>query len=260
MRHSQGMPLPVHECTRYITALREGGSVPALVEGSDDGTYVMKLSGAAQGAKALVADLVGTELARAVGLPALDLVLLNLTHALARMEGDPEIQGLLRKSVGLNLGVDWLPGSHAYDPAARRPVDDDLRTRVLWLDAWLGNVDRTARNTNMLWWHGRLWLIDHGAALTFHHDWQRLRHAPVPPFGRLRDHVWWTRVGALRAVHEAMAERIDEALLHRVLALVPDAWLPAEQGLTTPAEHRQAYVDVLMARLAHMSVVVPELA
>lgn len=246
------MALPSWTCTRYITPLREGGSVPALVEADNQGTYVMKLRGAAQGARALVADLVGTELARALGLPVADLVLLNLDDAIARMEPDPEIQQLLRDSVGQNLGVDWLPGSLMFDGAARPVVDAAFAAQVVWLDLWLGNVDRTYKNANLLWWHKRLWLIDQGASLPFHHHWEEHLNAPQRPWMRLADHVLRPWAGPLDAAHALLSMRVTLSLLNRVLDTVPDSWLVAETGLPTPQDHRNAYARVLMDRVSAM--------
>jgi hypothetical protein len=245
------MPLTTLTVTRYITPLREGGSVPALVEASNDGTYVMKLRGAAQGAKALLADLLGTQLARALGLPVADVVLLDLSDGIARMEGDTEIQELLRRSVGLNLGVDWLPGSVGFDPAMQRPVDALLASQVVWLDALLGNVDRTARNTNMLWWHGRLWLIDQGAALTFHHQWENVASLTpsLPGGGR---HALLSRATRLPEAHAVLQPRVTRALLESLVAELPDSWLLGEPAFPDAAAHRAAYVDALWARTLAM--------
>src|SRR3954452_11339083 len=161
------------EATRYVTPLREGGSLPALVEASDDGLYVLKFTGAGQGPKALVAEVVAGELARTLGFAVPELALVELDPTLAQAEPDPEIQDLLRASAGLNLGVDFLPGALPFNPAVGPAPDPELAARIVWLDALVTNVDRTAKNTNMLLWHGRLWLIDHGAALYFHHSSER---------------------------------------------------------------------------------------
>src|SRR4051795_658438 len=171
------MALRTIAATVYVTPLREGGSLPALVEASDDGLYVVKFRGAGQGRKALVAEVVAGELARALGFLVPELALVELDPALGRAEPDPEIQDLLTASAGLNLGVDFLPGALAFSPAVGPFPEPEVAARIVWLDALLTNVDRTAKNTNMLWWHGRLWLIDHGASLYFHHTGADASHA-----------------------------------------------------------------------------------
>ena len=169
------------EATRYLTPLREGGSLPAIVEADDDGLYVLKFRGAGQGPKALIAELVAGEIGRALGLPVPEIVLMQLDPELARTEPDPEIQDLIRASGGLNLALDYLPGSLAFDPLTM-PVDSTLASAIVWFDALVGNVDRTVRNVNMLWWHRRLWLIDHGAALVFQHQWDGFLERATRPF------------------------------------------------------------------------------
>ena len=206
--------------TRYVTPLREGGSLPALVEADDLGTYVLKFRGAGQGPKALVAEIVGGELARRLGLRTPDLVLACLDPRIAATEPDPEIQDLLRASEGLNVGVDFLPGSAGFDPAGW-PVDAEFASSVLWLDALIQNVNRTWRNPNLLVWHRDVWLIDHGSALYFQHHWATAR--PLAPFDA-RDHVLRRAATRLPAVHQALAPRITPALLDEVLDLVPAAW------------------------------------
>ncbi len=169
--------------TRYVTPLREGGSLPAIVEADDDGMYVLKFRGAGQGSKALIAELVAGEIARAAGLPVPEIVFVELDSELARTEPDPEIQALIRASAGLNLALDYLPGAVTFDPVAEQP-DAELASTVVWFDAYVTNVDRTPRNTNMLIWHRRLWLIDHGATLYFHHTWNdyhKRSRAPAEP-------------------------------------------------------------------------------
>ena len=196
--------------TRYLTPLREGGSLPAIVEADDEGLYVLKFRGAGQGRKALVAELVAGEIARALGLPVPEIVFAVLDPELARTEPDPEIQDLIRASGGLNLALDYLPGAVAFDPLAER-CDAPLASSVVWFDALVGNVDRSARNTNLLTWHGQLWLIDHGATLTFHHAWgddpQRARR----PFALIKDHVLLRHASAVMAVDAGLAARLDEA-------------------------------------------------
>lgn len=228
--------------TRYVTPLREGGSLPGLVEADDDGLYVVKFRGAGQGPLALVAEVIGGELARALGLPVPELVVVELDPALGRAEPDPEIQDLIVASPGENLGVDFLPGSLPYLPAAGTPVDPDLAADVVWLDALLTNVDRTARNPNLLLWHRRLWLIDHGAALYLHHGGLRPGEHAHRPFPQVADHVLLPVAGSIAAADERLAPLVDEALLRAVVRLVPADWLPEGGG--------EPYVEYLLRRLA----------
>ncbi len=229
--------------TRYVTPLREGGSLPAIVEADNLGTYVMKFRGAGQGPLALVAEIIAGELARRLGLRVPELVLAGLDPRIGSSEPDPEIQDLLRASAGLNLGVDFLPGSFGFVPlgwtAAR-----DFASQVLWFDALTHNVDRTWRNPNLLVWHGDIWLIDHGAALYFHHNWATAD--PKRPFDAA-EHVLGDRGAAgLDAAHAALAPRVTEALLQEVTGLVPPEWFGDRGG--------DAYVEHLMLRCP----VVPE--
>jgi HipA-like kinase len=206
--------------TRYVTPLREGGSLPAIVEADNLGTYVMKFRGAGQGPLALVAEIIAGELARRLGLRVPELVLAQLDPRIPGSEPDPEIQELLKASEGLNLGVDFLPGSVGFDPLGWT-AGTGLASRVLWFDALVQNVDRTWRNPNLLVWHGDIWLIDHGAALYFHHNWGSAD--PARPFDA-REHVLRDRATDLGAAHAVLAPRITEALLTEVTALVPPAW------------------------------------
>ena len=228
--------------TRYVTPLREGGSLPALVEADDDGLYVLKFRGAGQGAKALVAELVGGEIARAVGLAVPELVLIELDPELARAEPDPEIQDLIRGSAGLNVALDFLPGSLPFVPAVPEPVGPALAADVVWLDALLTNVDRTARNPNLLRWHGRLWLIDHGAALYLQHaGLDPLGHARRP-FPQIADHVLLPFAGSVAEADLRLAPRLNEELIAAIVGAVPEDWV-AGTG-------RDAYVEYLCRRLA----------
>jgi len=227
--------------TRYVTPLREGGSLPALVEADDDGLYVLKFRGAGQGRKALVAEVVAGELARALGFPVPELVVLDLDPELGRAEPDPEIQDLLLASAGSNLGVDFLPGALTFSPAAGPAPDPEFAADVVWLDAFVTNVDRMPQNPNLLWWHGRLWLIDHGAALY----WQ---HAPAHEdgfersrFPQIRDHVLLPYAGPIAEADARLAPRVTDDLLHSVVGRVPDAFLDGD-------EHG-AYLDYLRRRL-----------
>jgi hypothetical protein len=224
--------------TRYVTPLREGGSLPALMEADDDGMYVLKFTGAGQGRKALVAEVVAGELARALGFLVPELVVASLDPVLARAEPDREIQDLLHASAGDNLGVDFLPSALPFSPAAEPQVDADLAADIVWFDSLVTNVDRTSQNPNLLWWHGRLWLIDHGAALYFHHTGAGVEHARKP--FEIDAHVLLPYASSLDAARERLAPRVTESLLEEVVSAVPDDWL---QGAD-----RRRYVDYLLIR------------
>ena len=245
-------PLPRIEATAYLTPLREGGSLPGLVEASDLGTYVVKFTGAGQGPKALVAEIVVGELGRAIGVDIPALALIEVDAELGRREPDEEVQELVSASAGLNLAVDFLPGAVGYDAGFDVPAEQ--AARVVWLDALVANVDRSARNTNLLVWHRALWAIDHGACLRFHHAWGRPESFASSRY-RYDDHVL-ARVGDPRRVHAELAEQVTPELLGSVLDLVPDAWLlpdPTRPDPKAPADAagaRQAYADYLLARLA----------
>ena len=234
--------------TRYVTPLREGGSLPAIIEADDDGMYVLKFRGAGQGTKALIAELIAGELARAAGLLVPELVFVNLDPEIAKTEPDPEIQDLIRASGGLNLGLDYLPGSVMFDPVAEKP-DAELASRIVWFDAYVTNVDRTPRNANMLMWHHRLWLIDHGAALYFHHAWKDMDQRSKDPFALIKEHILLPFAGALDAADKAMTAVISEAVIKGVVDLIPDDWMKDDTPFSTTAENRQAYVEYLTRRL-----------
>jgi len=235
--------------TRYITPLREGGSLPAIVEADDDGMYVLKFRGAGQGPKALVAELVSGEIARALGLPVPELVFAELDPDLARTEPDPEIHALLHDSAGLNLAVDYLPGSVTFDPLAH-DADAELASRVVWFDACVTNIDRTSRNTNMLIWHRRVWLIDHGATLYFHHSpgWESDHQRARDPFPLIRNHVLLARARMLRDVDATMAGKLTQDVLEAIMSWVPSSWLGPGSDLDA-ARLRHAYVRYLVDRL-----------
>ena len=184
--------------TRYVTPLREGGSLPAIIEADDDGMYVLKFRGAGQGTKALVAELIAGEIARAAGFRVPELVLVQLDPDIAKTEPDPEIQDLIRASGGVNLGLDYLPGSVMFDPVAEKP-DAELASRIVWFDAYVTNIDRTPRNANLLLWHRKIWLIDHGAALYFHHRWTDINERSKDRFPLIKDHILLPFAGALEA-------------------------------------------------------------
>ncbi|MBA8680667.1 HipA family kinase [Stenotrophomonas tumulicola] len=242
---------------RYVTPLREGGSLPAIVETDDDGMVVLKFRGAGQGPKALIAELIAGELARTLGLPIPEMVFVDLDREFARTEPDPEIQDLIRASEGLNLGSDYLPGAINYDPAAM-PVDAGLASRIVWFDAFTSNVDRTARNPNLMVWHRELQLIDHGAAMYFHHDWASAGEACEKPFVLIRDHVLLPFATDIAAVDDALAARLPDHEIERIVALVPDAWLVDEPAFESPAAYRQAYLDYLKQRLRRRAAFVQE--
>jgi hypothetical protein len=238
--------------TRYVTPLREGGSMPAIVEADDLGLYVLKFRGAGQGAKALVAELVAGRIAQALGLPVPELVVADLDPELARTEPDPEIQHLIRESAGLNLALDYLPGAANFDPVAGLP-DAPFASRVVWFDSFVSNVDRTARNPNLMVWHRAPWLIDHGAALYFHHGWDSQVPDPAAAFPMVREHVLLPAASAIGDVDAELASRLDRALFERVLAEVPDAWLGEDADAV-----RRRYVDYLDARLGQRTAFVAE--
>ena len=234
--------------TRYVLALREGGSLPGIVEADDLGTYVVKFRGAGQGRKALVAEVVVGELGRRLGLPVPEIVVLHLDASMASAEPDEEVQDLLRASHGTNLGMDFLPGSLGIE----RPegLDPAFAAEVLWFDALVQNVDRSWRNPNLLRWHGRPWLIYHGAALYFHHSWSSREAAATRPYPNAGDHVLLPIASPLPDAHEELGSRVSAALLAEVLGLVPDDWLVGEPGFGSPDDVREAYADVLARRLA----------
>jgi hypothetical protein len=241
--------------TRYVTPLREGGSLPGLVEADDDGLYVLKFRGAGQGPRALVAELVAGEIGRALGLAVPEIVLIDVDPELGRAEPDPEIQDLIAGSAGRNLGLDFLPGALDFEAGADG-VDPGLAGRVLWFDALTGNVDRSWRNPNMLFWHGRLQLIDHGAALTFHHHWPGAPAAVTRPYDASA-HALIECEPDVPAADALLAPRVTRAVLEEVLGQVPDEWLD-EDG-DAPAETRERYVAQLLARLAARDAWLPGL-
>jgi hypothetical protein len=249
--------LPSVTAIRYVTPLREGGSLPGLVEADDLGTYVVKFRGAGQGPKALAAEVITGELARALALPVPDLVVVEVDPVIGRSEPDQEVQELLKASGGANLGMDFLPGAIGFDPVAHH-VEPGLASRVLWLDAFTENVDRSWRNPNLLMWHGRLWLIDHGATLYFHHNWPRAAAVARRRF-KADDHVLRGFATDLPSAAAELAPRITADLLGGVLGQVPDEWLTASD-FTDPQEARAAYVGHLLARAADPAAWLPKLA
>jgi hypothetical protein len=235
--------------TRYVTPLREGGSLPAIIEADDEGMYVLKFRGAGQGPKALIAELVAGELARAVGLPVPEIVFVELDADLARTEPDPEIQDLIKGSAGCNLALDYLPGSVMFDPLADQPTSQ-LASAIVWFDAYVMNVDRTARNTNMLMWHRQLRLIDHGAALYFHHAWTPNYLArSVDAFALIKDHVLLPFANHLQSAAAECSARLSPDIIHNIVRLIPDHWLLQDPFFSTGDQYRHAYTEYLAHRL-----------
>jgi hypothetical protein len=243
--------------SRYVTPLREGGSLPAIIEADDDGLYVLKFRGAGQGPKALIAELLAGEVGRLAGLPVPEIVFVDLPPDLARTEPDAEIQSLIGASGGLNLALDYLPGSVTFDPLVFQP-DVKLASAIVWFDAFVCNVDRTARNVNMLMWHRRLWLIDHGAALYFHHAWSKRDEPARTPFALIKDHVLLKLASALEEVDAEMAVRISLEEVARIVGLIPDAWLAEDSGFDSQSQQREAYLNYFKLRLESSSIFVQE--
>jgi len=243
-------PLRTVRVIRYVTPLREGGSLPAIVEADDDGLYVLKFRGAGQGARALIAELLAGEIGRAIGLPVPEIVLAEVHPDLARTEPDPEIHALILDSAGLNLALDYLPGSVMFDPAVDKP-SADLASRIVWFDALVSNVDRTPRNTNMLMWHRRLWLIDHGASLYFHHSagWRAEPARAKDPFALIKNHVLLRAATMIEEVDAELAATLTAGVVARIVGLVPETWLE------DPAA---AYHDYLVDRLRQPRAFVEE--
>ena len=241
--------------TRYVTPLREGGSLPAIVEADDDGMYVLKFRGAGQGPKALIAELFSGEIARALGFRVPDIVFAELDVELGRTEPDPEIQDLLKASAGLNLGMDYLPGSITFDPVVDA-IDGQLAAEIVWFDAFITNVDRTARNSNMLIWHKELWLIDHGASLYFQHSWENWEEQSSKPFVQISQHILLPYAGDIADADERLRQRLEAQVIAEIARMVPDAWLEAT-GAEANAK-RNVYVEFLQSRLENSRVFVQE--
>lgn len=242
-------PLPRIHALRYVTPLREGGSLPAVMEADDEGTYVVKFRGAGQGLKVLVAEIITTEIARVLGIPTPALAVITLDEALTKYERDEEVQDLLKASIGTNLASDFLPGSFGYD-GSTAPTPD-LAARIIWLDAYTLNIDRTWANPNIVVWHGQPYAIDHGASLWFHHGW--VRKAPQPAAFAAKDldastHVLAEVAAPVATTGEGLAEQLTDDLLADVVGLVPDEWLEPTLELSQPADIRGLYLDHLIAR------------
>lgn len=243
--------------TRYVTPLREGGSLPAIVEADDDGLYVLKFRGAGQGVKALVAELISGEIARALGLRVPEIVFAELDAILSRTEPDPEIQDLLRASAGCNLALDYLPGSITYDPLVES-IEAKLASQIVWFDSFVTNIDRTPRNTNLLFWHKKLWLIDHGASLYFHHAWQNWAEQSRRPFTQIKDHVLLPQAAELEMVNAEFRRLLTAETISSIVSLIPDDWLAGEPQLVPAEGKRQIYIEFLQSRLDASEIFVEE--
>ena len=243
------------QVTRYVTPLREGGSMPAIAEADDNFLYVLKFRGAGQGIKALIAELIGGEIARALGFKIPELVFATLDEAFGRTEPDEEIQDLLKASVGLNLALHYLSGAITFDPLVSH-VDPILASKIVWLDCFLTNMDRTPRNTNMLIWHKELWLIDHGASLYFHHNIQNWEEQAVKPFTLIKDHVLLPYATELDAVDAEFRHLLNAEKLRSIIALIPDEWLNIDGTFESAETNRAIYSGFLELRLANSSIFV----
>ena len=242
--------------TRYVTPLREGGSMPAIAEADDGFLYVLKFRGAGQGRKALIAEIIGGELARILGFKVPEIVFAELDEAFGRTEPDEEIQDLLRTSEGLNLALHYLSGAITFDALVHN-IDAKLASQIVWLDCLLINMDRTARNTNMLFWHKELWLIDHGAALYFHHSWNNWQEQAKRPFQLVKDHVLLPFATELETVDQEFKTILNKDIISAIAALIPDEWLN-DEAFSSIEAHRAAYVEFLETRIQHSDVFVKE--
>ena len=243
------------QTTLYMQPLREGGSLPGLVEASDGFRYVAKFRGAGHGTKALIAELIGSEIARAAGFRVPELIFLDLSEDFGRTEPDEEVQDLLKGSEGLNLGVHFLSGAMTWDVLANR-MDEMTASRLVWLDAFLTNIDRTARNTNMLYWNRELWLIDQGASLYFHHSWSDWQKAALSPFPYVKDHAVIRHATKLDEADEDMHRRITPEIIDAVVDAIPVDWLEASGTDATADEQREVYRNFLKTRLSNSQIFV----
>lgn len=231
--------------------------MPAIAEADDDFLYVLKFRGAGQGIKALIAEIIGGEIARRLGFKVPEIVFANLDEAFGRTEPDEEIQDLLKASVGLNLALHYLSGAITYDPTVNT-IESDMASKIVWLDCLLMNMDRTPRNTNMLMWHKELWLIDHGAALYFHHSWQNWEDQALRPFVLIKDHVLLPWASELDTVDAAFRAILTTDVIDAIVSLIPEQWLGGEANFTSAAEHRAAYATFLNNRISNSAIFINE--
>ena len=251
------MKLRSANVTRYIMPLREGGSLPALAEADDGYKYVLKFKGSGHGTKALVSELIGGEVAKILGLRIPELVFLNLDEDFGRTEGDEEIQDLLQASRGLNLGLHFLSGALTFDPVVTT-IDSKLSSQIVWLDAFLTNVDRTVRNTNMLMWHNELWLIDHGATLYFHHSWENWEKYAISPFVQIKDHVLLGNASVLDEVDVQFKQILTDDIIKQIVDLLPDTWLNWGDEETSVEDIRNVYFQFLVERKNNSHIFIKE--
>ncbi len=242
------MAIRTVKTTRYVTPLKEGGSMPAIVEADDDGLYVLKFRGAGQGIKALIAELISGEIGRFLGLPIPEIVFVELDPILGQTEADPEIQELIKASGGLNLALDYLPGSITFDALIETP-NAELASRIVWFDAFTANVDRTPRNANMLIWHKELWLIDHGASLYFHHNWSKFLENSENPFKQIKDHILLPFAEEIEKTDAEFSAQLKPEVLKEIVSLIPDIWLENDNQNVQPKELRSVYLEFLTKRL-----------
>ncbi len=252
------MEIRTLEVTRYITPLREGGSLPALVEASDNKKYVLKFKGAGQGPKALIAEFIGSELARRLGFLVPEIVFATLHEGFGQTEADEEIQDLLKFSTGLNLGMAYLQGSITYDPVVTK-VNGIVASMIVWMDTFLTNVDRTFRNTNMLMWQNELWLIDHGASLYFHHNWDNWKGHWEKPFLPVANHVLLRQATKINEANEILKDEINETLLSNLIHPIPHEWLVPREGYESPEAIKAVYVTYLLERLKRADIFTKEI-
>jgi hypothetical protein len=243
--------------TRYVTPLREGGSLPAITEADDEFLYVLKFRGAGQGVKSLIAELLGGEIARALGLRVPEIVFANLDTAFGRTEPDEEIQDLLKASVGLNLALHYLSGAITFDPSVT-VIDPLAASQIVWLDCLLTNVDRTARNTNMLTWNKELWLIDHGASLYFHHSWQNWEEHSRRPFVQVKDHVLLPGASEIAKADETFRRILTKEKIESIVSLIPDEWLTGWESAESAADIKKVYSGFLNTRISSSQIFVKE--
>lgn len=254
----QNLEIRTVNVTQYIKPLREGGSLPAIVQADDDFLYVLKFRGAGQGKKALIAEFLGGELARAVGLKVPELVFMNLDDSFSKTEPDEEIQDLLRFSVGLNLGLHFLSSAITFDPLVT-PVDATTASKVVLLDSIISNIDRTAKNTNLLHWNRELWIIDNGASFYFHHNWVHYKNHLKGSFPLIKDHVLLKKATELQNVKDIFLERLTAEKINQIVASIPEDWLEDAKDIFSPEQMRAAYVEYLHAKLGHIDLLIKEI-